>query len=60
MVRMARRRFEIAYGTRVKGHLAAIERKYHAFIRRSIEQQLTFEPDTETRNRKPLLREIEL
>lgn len=37
----------------------AIERKHHSLIRRTIEEQLTYEPDVETRNRKPLIREVE-
>ena len=37
--------------------MEAIERKYHSLIRRTIEEQLAFAPDTATRNRKPLLRE---
>jgi len=34
--------------------LKAIERKYHSLTRRAVETQLRFEPDVETRNRKPL------
>ncbi len=61
MVKMVRRRpFEIIYAAKVREHLLAIERKYHSLIRQNIEQQLTHEPDIETRNRKPLLREVEI
>lgn len=59
MVRVARARFDIVYDPRVKGHLGTIERKHHALIRRTIEEQLTYEPQSETRNRRPLLRETE-
>jgi hypothetical protein len=38
----------------------AIERKYHSLIRRTIEVQLRFEPEAETRNRKPLKRPSKL
>jgi hypothetical protein len=31
-----------------------IERKYHSLIRNGIEEQLEYEPNVETRNRKPL------
>lgn len=31
-----------------------IERKYHSFIRTTIREQLTYTPDVETRNRKPM------
>ncbi len=47
-------RFTVVYASRVKGHLHTIERKYHSLIRRTIAEQLSFEPDTETKNRKPL------
>ena len=42
----------------VKEHLRAIEPKYHSLIQTEIEGQLLFEPDKETRNRKPLKRPI--
>jgi len=48
-------RFGLIYAPQqVKTHLQAIERKYHSFIRRTIETELQFEPNVETRNRKPL------
>jgi len=52
---MSRQRFHLIYAPEVKRHLMAIERKYHTLIRREIEAQLQFEPDVETRNRKPLM-----
>ena len=55
-----RSRFDLIYAPQVKAHLQAIERKYHSLIRRSIETQLQFNPDVETRNRKPLKRTVEL
>lgn len=48
--------FEIVYDVRVKEHLREIERKHHPMIRHSIEQQLSYEPIVETRNRKLLVR----
>lgn len=56
----ARDRFDLIYAPQVKAHLAVIERRYHSLIRRSIESQLQFDPDVETRNRKPLKRPSEL
>jgi mRNA-degrading endonuclease RelE of RelBE toxin-antitoxin system len=53
-----RRSFELAYAPQVKEHLKAIERKYYGLIRREIEAQLQFEPEVETRNRKPLKRVV--
>ena len=38
----------------MKQHLRAIEAKYHSLIRATIQEQLSFEPENETRNRKPL------
>jgi mRNA-degrading endonuclease RelE of RelBE toxin-antitoxin system len=49
--------FEVVFDKRALDHMAAIEAKYDPLIRRSIEEQLTHEPETPTRNRKPLLRE---
>ncbi len=48
--------YQIIYDVEVRNHLAAIDRKYHALIRRTIEKQLSHQPDIETRNRKPLHR----
>lgn len=52
---MARRQpFSLEYDRAIKEHLGAIEAKYRALIRKTIEEQLRFEPETESRNRKPL------
>ena len=51
-------RFALVYADEVKEHLRAIESKYHSLIQAEIEGQLVFEPDVETRNRKPLQRPI--
>ena len=50
--------FSLRYADEVKGHLRAIETKYHSLIQSGIEGQLLFEPEVETRNRKPLKRPI--
>lgn len=47
-------KFEIIFTRPVIQHLAAIDRKYHSLIRSTIEEQLSYEPELETRNRKPL------
>ena len=52
-------RFSLIYAPQVKIHLQAIEQKYHSLIRRTIGSQLQFEPNVETRNRKPLKRPVE-
>jgi mRNA-degrading endonuclease RelE of RelBE toxin-antitoxin system len=54
----SKRAFELVYAPQVKEHLKAIERKYFGLIRQEIEAQLQFEPDVETRNRKPLKRAV--
>jgi len=51
--------FQLIYATPTKEHLQAIDQKYHKLIRKTIESQLQFEPDKETRNRKPLKRPVE-
>jgi len=60
MVMAKRQPFVLIYDPEVAGHLAAIEPKHHSLIRSAIEEQLQFEPETATRNRKQLDRPIEL
>jgi mRNA-degrading endonuclease RelE of RelBE toxin-antitoxin system len=57
MVTMARKQpYSLVFDPEVKQHLRAIEAKYHSLIRTTIQEQLLFEPETETQNRKPLPR----
>jgi hypothetical protein len=52
---MAKRpRFTLIFATQAIGHLDLIESMYHGLLRRTINEQLTFSPTEETRNRKPL------
>ena len=44
----------LVYDPRLYDHLLSIEPKYERLIRTTIEEQLSFEPNRETRNRKPL------
>jgi hypothetical protein len=60
MVMAKRQPFDLIYDPEVRGHLDAIETKYHSLIRTAIEEQLRFEPETATRNRKQLERPIDL
>lgn len=53
---MTDKRFRLVYDTEFVTQIHSIERKYHSLIRETIEQQLVFEPDVETRNRKQLVR----
>ena len=50
------RRFELAYAEVMYRHLASIEHRYHSLIRSAIEQQLQYEPNVRTPNRKPLVK----
>jgi mRNA-degrading endonuclease RelE of RelBE toxin-antitoxin system len=45
-------RFAIRFAPEVIAHLDLIEKKYHGLIQKTIDEQLSFEPETETRNRK--------
>jgi len=47
-------RYSILYAPNTVVHVAAIERKYHSLIRKTIEEQLQYEPGVRVRNRKPL------
>jgi mRNA-degrading endonuclease RelE of RelBE toxin-antitoxin system len=49
------KKFRIVYHSRIKSHLKAIDRKYHALIRHQIDTQLSSEPEMKTRNRKPIV-----
>jgi hypothetical protein len=52
---MARRsKFTINYAPETHKHLDWIEVKYHRLVATTIEEQLSYTPATETRNRKPL------
>src|SRR5712692_5735985 len=52
---MAKRpRFTLSFAPQAIEHLDLIEPKYHGLLRRTINEQLTYTPIEETRNRKPL------
>lgn len=58
MVMTKRQKFTLIYAPVAKSHLRTIDRKYYSLIRTSIENDLQFEPDRETKNRKPLKRQV--
>jgi hypothetical protein len=58
MVMAKKSPFVLVYADEVKGHLRTIDNKYHSLIQSEVEGQLLFEPEVETRNRKPLKRPI--
>src|SRR5438270_13897546 len=51
---MARPPYELIYARGVTNHLKSIDAKYDTLIQESIQERLRFEPNVETRNRKPL------
>jgi len=46
--------FSLVFAPAVHDHLSAIDTKYDSLIRQKTEEQLTHEPEVETRNRKPV------
>jgi mRNA-degrading endonuclease RelE of RelBE toxin-antitoxin system len=50
--------YRLSYDSDIPRQLRSIERKYHLLIRTKIEEQLTYEPNVETTNRKPLERPV--
>lgn len=55
MAIMVRRRpYTLIYARNVTMHMKSIDSKYDRLIREKMEEQLLFEPNVETRNRKPL------
>ena len=56
---MPDKRFRLVYDTEFIAQVRFIERKYHSLIRAAIEQQLIFDPNVETRNRKILTKETD-
>ncbi|MBI4220905.1 MAG: addiction module toxin RelE [Chloroflexi bacterium] len=49
-----RPRFKLVFAEEALGHMNAIERKLHPWIRDATDDQLVQAPDRPTRNRKPL------
>jgi mRNA-degrading endonuclease RelE of RelBE toxin-antitoxin system len=47
-------KFELGFAPEVVEHLAAIERKHYHLIQKTLDEQLLYAPDQETRNRKPV------
>jgi mRNA-degrading endonuclease RelE of RelBE toxin-antitoxin system len=51
---MVSQSYKLVYAKAVTKHLEAIEAKHHSHILAKIEEQLCFQPEVQTRNRKPL------
>ena len=52
------KRFELIYPPIFKNQLKVIDAKYYSLIQESLETLLSFQPDVETKNRKPLKRPV--
>lgn len=48
--------FTLDFAPEIIDHLDATERKYHHLVEKTIGEQLSYTPEQETRNRKPLER----
>jgi mRNA-degrading endonuclease RelE of RelBE toxin-antitoxin system len=48
------RKWTLSFAPEAIEHLDRIDFKYHGLLRRTINEQLTYTPIAETRNRKPL------
>ncbi len=51
---MDSKRYQLIYDIEFVSQIRLIERKHHSFIRKAIEEQLSYTPDLQTHNRKPL------
>jgi mRNA-degrading endonuclease RelE of RelBE toxin-antitoxin system len=57
MVKMVRLQpHSVVYAAAVQRQLRIIPSKYHSLIHATVEEQLSFEPEVESTNRKPLVR----
>ena len=50
--------FSIIYSPETKEHLRVIDKKYYTLIRTTIQERLSFMPNEENTNRKPLKRPV--
>ncbi len=55
-----KRPYQITYAPIVKVNLRIIDPQYYSLIRKTIVEQLRYEPNIETKNRKPLERPIDI
>lgn len=54
---MAKRpKFTLDFAPETVDHLDAIDHKYHRLIEKTVDDRLTYSPEQETRNQKPLER----
>ena len=55
---MPKQPYSLIYAPAIKEQLLQIDKEHHSLIRYAIAEQLTFEPEVESRNRKPLKRPV--
>ena len=55
---MPKEPYPLIYAPATKEHLFEINKENHSLVRDAIVEQLTFEPEVESRNRKPLKRPV--
>jgi len=47
-------KYNLIYAKETMGHVKAIDKRHHSFIKEETEEQLTYEPLKQTRNKKSL------
>jgi len=52
--------YKLVYDNAVVNHILRIDIKHHSLVRATIHEQLSFEPELESRNRKALQRPTEI
>ena len=55
---MPKQPYSLIYAPATKKHLLGIDKEHHSLVRETIVEQLTFDPEVESRNRKPLKRPV--
>ena len=57
---VASRPYKLVYDNAVIDHILRIDAKHHSLVRATICDQLSFEPELESKNRKPLQRPADI
>lgn len=55
---MPGKKYSLIYSGTFQRHLKRVPAKHHSLIRRTLEEQLEYEPEVKTRNRKPLKKPV--
>jgi hypothetical protein len=58
VIMTGKQKYALIYALITKVHLGAIDRKFYALVRTTIERFLQYDPDVESRNKKPLKRQV--